>query len=74
MAADKSYEDKVLEHILAHQREMATLYNDDARRAYQRRVDSVSVQEAYALQIANLNKAAQDAMALRLANQTPPSS
>ena len=53
-------------------RDMIYVYADDARRAYQRRVDTVSSAEAIAHQTANTSRLAQEVAQLRAGSSQPP--
>ena len=46
-------------------------YSEDARRGYQRRIDTVSSTEAFAMQRASTSAAASEAMQLRLPTISP---
>lgn len=50
----------------------ADLYADDARRAWSTKQSEVGLLEAASAQLVMTSRAAQDAMAIRLGNQTPP--
>lgn len=56
---------------LTREQTAATLYADDARRAAQRRVDEMSIQEALATQTATTSAVAKDAMQLQTAAGVP---
>jgi hypothetical protein len=65
------YDDLTLQ--IGHQAQRsADLYADDSRRAWQTKQQEVGLMEAAAAQLVMTPRAAQDAMAIRLGNQTPP--
>ena len=53
-------------------RDMSTHYADDARRAFQRRIDTISSSEAMANQRADTDKIAQAAMQTKTSMSVPP--
>ena len=54
-----------------HARDNHVTYAEDARRGYQRRIDTVSSTEAFAMQRASTSAAASEAMQLRLPTISP---
>ena len=53
-------------------RDSAQLYGDDSKRAFQRRIDTVSNSEAIANQTAATSRIAQEAIQANIAVRTPP--
>ena len=65
------YDDITLQVALAR-KEQADLYADDARRAFQRRIDTVSQSDAVAAQTQATSRIASEAMQLRTGVSQPP--
>lgn len=65
------YDDLTLQLALGAERN-ANVYLNDARYAYQRRLDEISFAEAKGIQAANASGVAMEGMQLRTAVQTPP--
>jgi hypothetical protein len=65
------YDDLTLQVALAR-KESADLYADDARRAYQRRIDTISQTDATAIQTQRTSALAAEIAQLRAGTSQPP--